>query len=159
MGRLWIEMAPTRCAGSAPMATERPRTGNDMIPQNTMTFATSTAAIAAFLLVPTLVTAQSTRPHRASPLLVPPPITDWELPQIATKTPAGTWTPLADTAPEYLAFMLLLSNGNILAYSVGGLDCIDSLAGIYEGASLIYDVPADTWTAATCSIGNQDETK
>ncbi len=77
---------------------------------------------------------------------------------------ANTWTELANPTSVFpdMNFVdgesMVLPDGNILAYSVGGLDCIDDLVGIYEGSTLIYNVAANTWSAAPCSIGNQDET-
>jgi hypothetical protein len=77
---------------------------------------------------------------------------------------ANTWTELANATTVYsdMNFVdgqsMVLPNGNVLAYSVAGTDCIDYLAGIYEGPMLIYNVAANTWSAAPCSIGDQDET-
>jgi Kelch motif len=74
-----------------------------------------------------------------------------------------TWTGLANATSVYPdmnfsdGVSMVLPNGNLLAYSVGGTDCIDSIAGIYEGSTLIYDVPSNTWSAAPCSLGDQDE--
>ena len=219
-----------------------------------------TAILAALLAGSGQSSAQSIRPHRPSPVFQLPATSAVMSPGITTETPDGTWTPLVKTAPEYMAFMMLLSdgtvmangyndntwyrlkpdihgsyvngtwsqlasmkykrlsfqsdmlpsgkifvsggeygnapagsaelydpvantwteltnattvysdvnlidgasvvlpNGNIAVYSVGGLDCIDSLAGIYEGSTLIYNVSSNSWSAAACSLGDQDET-
>jgi hypothetical protein len=77
---------------------------------------------------------------------------------------ANSWTELANATTVYpdVNFVdgvsMVLPNGNLLAYSVSGEDCIDTLAGIYEGPTLIYNVAANSWSAAACSLGDQDET-
>jgi hypothetical protein len=76
---------------------------------------------------------------------------------------ANTWTELANATTVYpdINFLdglsIVLPDSNVLAYSVEGTDCIDYLAGIYEGATLIYNVAANAWSAAGCSLGDQDE--
>ena len=76
---------------------------------------------------------------------------------------ANTWTELANATTVYSdvnfadGLSIVLPDGNVLVYSVGGTDCVDYLAGIYEGATLIYNVATNTWSAAACSLGDQDE--
>ena len=75
----------------------------------------------------------------------------------------NSWTELANATSLYsdVSFSdgqsMVLPDGNVLVYSVGGIDCIDYLAGIYEGATLIYNIAADSWSATACSLGDQDE--
>jgi hypothetical protein len=76
---------------------------------------------------------------------------------------ANSWTMLTNAATVYSDVSFsdgqskVLPDGNVLVYSVGGTDCIDYLAGIYEGPSLIYNVAANTWKPTSCSLGDQDE--
>jgi len=76
---------------------------------------------------------------------------------------ANSWTMLTNAATVYSDVSFsdgqskVLPDCNVLVYSVGGTDCIDYLAGIYEGPSLIYNVAANTWKPTSCSLGDQDE--
>jgi hypothetical protein len=77
---------------------------------------------------------------------------------------ANTWTQLPAPTTVYPDVNLIdgesivLPNGHVLVYAVRGSDCIDNGAGVFEGSTLIFNTVTNTWSAAPCSIGNQDET-
>jgi hypothetical protein len=51
---------------------------------------------------------------------------------------------------------MLLPNGKVLSYAVTGQNC--TAYGFYTGDLLIYDPAANSYSTASCPIGNQDET-
>jgi len=75
---------------------------------------------------------------------------------------ANTWTALPNTtsiepnASWIDGESMLLPNGNVLAYSVGGQNC--SAGGYYTGDLFIYNVAANSYSLTGCPIENQDET-
>jgi hypothetical protein len=74
---------------------------------------------------------------------------------------ANTWTALPNTTSlepnaSYVdGESMLLPNGNVLSYSVGGQNC--QAYGFYTGDLFLYDPVANNFTATGCPLGNQDE--
>ncbi len=74
---------------------------------------------------------------------------------------ANTWTELPNTTTlepnaSYVdGESMLLPDGNVLAYSVGGQNCL--AGGYYIGDLFIYDTVANSFRTTGCPLGNQDE--
>jgi hypothetical protein len=75
---------------------------------------------------------------------------------------ANTWTatPNATSLDSHLKWIdgesMLLPNGKVLSYAVGGQNC--NAYGFYTGDLQIYDPVANNFKTTSCPIGNQDET-